>query len=132
MVYSSNREQRPCRPAVLDATIPYTSVHLTMTPQLYEILYYHSLPYMIQTHTHTILYCPILYRPQSAVPYNKLSYHTKLFHTHQTILSYPSYHVTPYTNLGSLSEKNTGFFGSFSHTGRGGLTKSQNFCDLTK
>ena len=34
--------------------------------------------------------------------------------------------------LGSLSEKNTGFFGSFSHTGGEGLPKSQNFCDLTK
>ena len=34
--------------------------------------------------------------------------------------------------LGSLSEKNTGFFGSFSHTGGEGSPKSQNFCDLTK
>ena len=37
-----------------------------------------------------------------------------------------------HNKLGSLSEKNTGFFGSFSHTEGRGLTKSQNFCDLTK
>ena len=35
-------------------------------------------------------------------------------------------------NKGASQKKNTGFFGSFSHTGGGGSPKSQNFCDLTK
>ena len=33
---------------------------------------------------------------------------------------------------GASQKKNTGFFGSFSHTGGEGSPKSQNFCDLTK
>ena len=39
---------------------------------------------------------------------------------------------TPNCSKGACQKKNTGFFGSFSHTRGEDLTKSQNFCDLTK